>query len=65
MTTGILFMKNTSPITKLEFCEVCSLGKQYKVHSIEQSIDTTTKLGVHIHVDLFGGRNTLPAVRSY
>lgn len=65
MATGISFVKDSTSTTEPEFCEACTLGKQYKMHSKEPPIDTTDKPGVRIHADLFGGRNKLPGVGGY
>lgn len=65
MAIGISFLKNISLTIKPEFCEACTLGKQHKVYSTKPLVDFTTKPGVCIYGDLFGGRNTLPAVGDY
>ena len=62
--TGISFLKNNIN-TEPDFCEAYTLGKQHKLHSKEPPIDTTEKLGVRLHADLFGRENTLPGIRGY
>lgn len=65
MATRISFMKESTSITKPEFCEACTLEKQHKVYSKEPPIDTTNKPEVRIYANLFGVENTLPSVGGY
>ena len=63
LATGISFVKDST--TEPEFCEACTLSKQYKVHSKEPYIDITNEPRACIHADLFGRRNILPGIGSY
>ena len=63
LATGISFVKDST--TEPEFCKVCILSKQHKVHSKEPLIDIKDEPGARIHADLFGRGNTLPGVAGY
>lgn len=65
MITKISYIKDNTSTMKPEFCETCTLGKQYKVYSKEPSIDKTDKPRVCIYTDLFSDKNTLSGIGSY
>lgn len=64
MAIGISLLKNSTNI-KPDFCKTYTLDKQHKMHIKESLINTIDELRICLHVDLFGGKNTLLGVGNY
>lgn len=60
----ISFLKDNTNI-KSDFCDVCSLGKQHKMHSKQFFIDIMDEHGVCQYADLFSGKNILLGIINY
>ncbi len=67
VTEGVIFSNESNHVDKDEsqFCEACTQRKQHKVHNKEPATNRATEAGVLLHVDLFGGGNTLQSVGGY